>query len=408
MEKRCTINEQVDQVKEFLLGKGYAAKTIKVYSRCWRKLIDYARANGCESFNKRLGNEFLQNEFGENNTELFFRKEKIFARSVKLLESFLQSGNIAATQPRCPLPPVWYRNIYDRYVNHLINLGQQQTSLKTKKSRLRSFILFLSGNGSKSIKTLTKSDLLRFMDYLTKKYASIGKANILYTVKDFLKFCVSENMISENIPLIIKGIYTNPNENLPSVYSAGEIKSILEAVNRSTATGKKVYAILSLAAILGIRSSDIINIKLDDIKWSKKAIEFRQKKTGFYICLPLPGNTAAALNDYINNGRPVTEYENLFVRDRAPIAPYKEASIIFMIVSKYIKLSGIDNGSEISVRRNKGPHSLRHSMASGLLKNKTSLPVVAAALGHNSTKNTNRYIRIDIELLRSVALEVPR
>ena len=54
-----------------------------------------------------------------------------------------------------------------------------------------------------------------------------------------------------------------------------------------------------------------------------------------------------------------------------------------------------------------GPHSLRHSMATGLLEDGTPLPVIAAALGHNSTKNTSRYLRIDIERLRSIALEVP-
>jgi site-specific recombinase XerD len=408
MVMKSTIDEEVEQVREFLLDKGYATKTIIIFSRCWRKLIEYTKANGYGSFSKSLGDEFLQSEFDKNNAELFSRRRKSLIRSVRLLESFLQSGDIAVCQSRCPSLPDEYRDVYNRYVNHLMSLGQQPQSLKTKKSRLRQFILYLSDNKIKSVKTLTKSDLLSFMDYLTKKYTSVGKANILYTIKDFLIFCKSENMICENISSIIKGIFTNPYENLPSVYSADEIKLILKTVNRSTAEGKKDYAILSLAAILGLRSSDIINIKLGDIKWPEKTIEFRQKKTGFYTCLPLPGNMATALTDYINNGRPVTEYENLFVRNRAPIAPYKEASIIFMIVSKYIKMSGVNIGSELSVRRNKGPHSLRHSMVSGLLENKAALPVIAAALGHKSTKNTNRYIRIDIELLRSVALEVPR
>jgi hypothetical protein len=168
MEKKCIIDEQVKQVREFLLHKGYAAKTIIIFSRCWRRLIEYAKANGYESFTKHLGNEFLKSEFGENNAEFFSRKEKNFVRSVKLLESFLQSSNIAACQTRCPSLPAEYRNIYDRYVNNLMNLGQQPQSLKTKKSRLRQFIFYLSDNGIKNIKTLTKSDLLSFMDYLKK------------------------------------------------------------------------------------------------------------------------------------------------------------------------------------------------------------------------------------------------
>ncbi len=54
-----------------------------------------------------------------------------------------------------------------------------------------------------------------------------------------------------------------------------------------------------------------------------------------------------------------------------------------------------------------GPHALRHSMASSLLEEETPLTLIAAALGHNSTKNTSRYLRIDMERLRMVALEVP-
>lgn len=67
-----------------------------------------------------------------------------------------------------------------------------------------------------------------------------------------------------------------------------------------------------------------------------------------------------------------------------------------------MRLAGID----ITGKRH-GPHSLRHSLATGLLEDKTPLPVIAAALGHNSTKNTSRYLRIDIERLRSIALEIP-
>jgi len=263
--------------------------------------------------------------------------------------------------------------------------------------------VFLDDVNIKSVELISPEDIVRFMAFLTPKYSSTARGNILYTVKDFLNFCVLEGIAHENLPLMIKCIYTNPNETLPSVYSNEEINRILKAVNRNTIEGKKSYAILVLASLLGIRASDIINMKLADIKWDQKAIEFHQHKSGFFIQLPLMENISYALIDYIKNSRPNTDCDNLFVRSRAPIVAYKDCATIFSMVTKYIKMAGIQTNG-----RHHGSHSLRHSMASGLLENKVSLPVIAAALGHSSTKNTSRYLRIDIELLRSIALEVPK
>ena len=401
--KNTPLYEQIGQLEDFLQHNGYSQKTIRNYAQCWGKLESYAVKKGCESFTVELGNSFLLDMYGVNDVERPVQKLKDQARAIKLLRDFMLTGNIAPYQKRCPAIPKQFTDINSHYMDFLCNSGQQYKSLKTKQSRLRQFLVYLSNEKTETIESLTKSDLLRFMSYLKDKYSSAGRGNILYTVKDFLLFCASENIINDSIPTIIKGIHINPNEKLPSVYSFDEIKTILGGMNRETSEGKKDYAILLLASVLGLRASDIINIKLDDIKWSQSVIEFYQKKTGQFTQLPLTDNVKFALLDYVNNSRPASKYENLFIRARAPIAPYKDTATIFSIVSKYITLSGIPIGN-----RNHGPHVFRHSIASGMLENKISLPTIAAALGHNNTKNTGRYIRIDIELLRSMALEVPK
>jgi len=403
METKSILDEQITRLVEFLLFTGYAPRTVKHYSCYWNRFRAYANKQGCESFSTMLGNSFLQDEYGVKDIEHPAQKEKESVRAIKMLKTFLASGKIAEYQKRCTDIPMQFDDIYSRYIKHLHSLGQKPESTKTKQSRIRLFLNFVSNEKIECIEALTKSSLLHFMAHLKSKYSSVGRGNILYTVKDFLKFCASENFIDGSVPLMIKGIFTNPNETLPSVYSIDEIKVILQSVDRNTSEGKRDYAILLLATILGLRSSDIINLQLNDIKWSSGTIEFIQKKTGLFTQLPLPENLKHALADYIENGRQAAEYGNLFLRARAPITPYNGTVTIYNTVSKYIKVSGILIG-----QRNRGPHSLRHSMASGMLENKTSLPVIASALGHSSTKNTGRYIRIDIELLRSVALEVPK
>lgn len=76
--------------------------------------------------------------------------------------------------------------------------------------------------------------------------------------------------------------------------------------------------------------------------------------------------------------------------------------MFFETINKYMKLA------DISINNRKhGLHSMRHSMASNLLKHNTPLPIITGILGHENTNTTRLYLCIDIEQLRSVALEVP-
>ena len=250
---------------------------------------------------------------------------------------------------------------------------------------------------------LTQENILRFLDFLKPRYSATSRGNILYTVRDFLHYCASEGIVREELTKLIATFNTGLNERLPSYYSLTEVALILQSVDRKTSTGKKEYAILVLAAKLGMRASDIIRIELENIKWAAEQIEFYQQKTGLFTQLPLTEDVRYALLDYLKYSRPITPLKYLFIRERAPVAQYEDSASIFSIVSKYIKKAGIETDA-----KHHGPHSLRHSLASNLLEEKTPLPVISAALGHSSTKNTSRYLKIDIELLRSVALEVPK
>ena len=77
-------------------------------------------------------------------------------------------------------------------------------------------------------------------------------------------------------------------------------------------------------------------------------------------------------------------------------------NVSYHIVNKYIIPAGIElNG------RKHGLHSMRHSLASHLLQHNTPYPVISGILGHKNTETTQHYLRIDIQQLRRVALEVP-
>ena len=209
----------------------------------------------------------------------------------------------------------------------------------------------------------------------------------------------------ESLGKVITVIRTNKHERLPSFYSQEEVKQILDSVDRSSRQGKKDYLIILLAAQLGIRTSDIRCLKLDHIKWESNTIEFPQQKTKKYIKLPINEPLKFAILDYLKNSRAnvaISGADHLFIRTRAPHEPYSENNRFTGRISLYFQKSGVQIKG-----KHHGLHSLRHSLASQLLKQLTPITSIANVLGHNSLEATKRYIQIDIDQLRIVALEVP-
>lgn len=396
------LENQLSLVRNQMLLDGYSHSGINCYNYSWTRLKEIAKVYDHSVYSDELGATFIKIMQLEDDD--YDTNENRYKRSIELIRFFLAEGKIASPVLRSKKLSFSFQKILDGYIDWLLNQDQSKSSIKTKKSRTRIFLTYLEGQQLYDIEALTTDILLNFMEYLAGRYtSSYSRGGILYTLRDFLNYCVLQFNIDSKLSSLIKNIHTNPNETLPSVYTPDEIQLILSSVNRSTNIGKQTYAMIVLFSILGLRSSDVANLKISSIHWNKCTLEFFQHKTGTFCQLHMTRSVQVALMEHIKANRlQATQSENLFLRTRSPILPFNGTSGIYHIISTCIKQSGIDiNGRSV------GPHALRHSMASRLLINKVELPVIAAALGHTSTKNTSRYLRIDTEELRSVALEVP-
>lgn len=85
-------------------------------------------------------------------------------------------------------------------------------------------------------------------------------------------------------------------------------------------------------------------------------------------------------------------------------APYKElgSNTLGANIAEWMRYAGID-----STGKRKGPHALRHSLATNLLGANNQLPVISEILGHSSTESTRTYTRVNVDMLRQCALDVP-
>jgi len=120
------------------------------------------------------------------------------------------------------------------------------------------------------------------------------------------------------------------------------------------------------------------------------------------LSLPLSREVGWAVIDYIQNGRPLVDTDVVFVRHCAPYCGFCKGNSLGAIIDKYRKLAHLP-----SVNHPIGMHSLRHTLASRLLKNEVPLDVISDILGHKSVDTTYIYLKVDIDSLRMCALQPP-
>jgi integrase len=173
------------------------------------------------------------------------------------------------------------------------------------------------------------------------------------------------------------------------------------AIEKTSKKGKRNYAIFLLASRLGLRASDICALQFCNLDWERNVINLVQCKTGKEIEQPLLAVIGEAIVDYIRNGRPKSESKTIFLTAVAPYTPIG-VSGLSGIISCVIFKSGIDVKD-----RHHGSHCLRHSLATQLLNQGTTLPVISQTLGHSNSQTTMIYLGIDVNGLLSCSLDVP-
>ena len=188
-------------------------------------------------------------------------------------------------------------------------------------------------------------------------------------------------------------------EQLPRALSWNTVWAFLQSIDRSSAYGMRDYAIFLLIVTYGLRGCDVASLKLSDIDWRVGAIRINQSKTRQPLCLPLTDEVAESLVTYLREGRPSSSFREIFLTMHAPILPMRRQAIGDTFRSR-VRRGTLDIPYL-------GVHCLRHSYAVRLLREGVSLKDIGDVLGHRSTESTCVYLRLNVEDLREIALQLP-
>ncbi len=127
-----------------------------------------------------------------------------------------------------------------------------------------------------------------------------------------------------------------------------------------------------------------------------------KQKTQKSIVLPLIADVGEALVDYLVNSRPKSKSNFVFLSETKRDRPITDHTFT-ILVSDCMRMAGINIGD-----RHHGPHSLRHSLATHLMKKKVEMPIIKEILGHTTTEPTYTYLAVDHDSLLLCSMDVPK
>lgn len=161
-------------------------------------------------------------------------------------------------------------------------------------------------------------------------------------------------------------------------------------------------AMMLLASVLGMRAGDTEAPGLSDIGWRARAAPLARRKTRVANAPRMPEEVWLAVADHVRCERPAVDGDRVFVTACAPRHAIDSSHTSRGTVTRAFADAGVGTAG-----KHHGMHSLRHSAASNMLSGGTPYPTISSVLGHSSANVTKRYLSIDVESLRPLALEVP-
>ena len=189
---------------------------------------------------------------------------------------------------------------------------------------------------------------------------------------------------------------------IPQVWSPEEIDKILAVIDTANPVGRRNYAIFLLLARTGLRIGDVVELKFSNINWKENCISLSQQKTGNALSLPLSKELGMAIISYLQDGRPQSSSDFIFLSHNAPFQPLGEHNNFNPEFHKYLRRAGIT----IPTKRHTGVHTIRHSFATNMLRKGTPVQDVSQILGHSNISVTETYLRVDIEQMRLCSLSL--
>jgi integrase/recombinase XerD len=255
------------------------------------------------------------------------------------------------------------------------------------------------GTGPVKLSGLRARDVVRFVQRHARSL-HLKRAKLLTcALRSFLKYACYRGDIRLDLATVVPCVANWSMPSIPRGIAPDQVRRLLSQIDRSTAVGRRDYAILLLLARLGLRSGEVAFLELEDIDWKGGCLSVRGK-SGRRTQLPLPKDVGDAIVAYLRHGRPASASRRVFLRAKAPVRGFLTQCAVGTIVRHALLRYGIEAPTT-------GAHQFRHGLATEMLRQGASLADIGELLGHKSPETTKIYTKVDLDALRTLAFPWP-
>lgn len=253
------------------------------------------------------------------------------------------------------------------------------------------------GDGEVDLAGLTPQDLLGFVLADCQRRPRRSAKLMVTALRSLLRFLHVEGLIDRPLAPVVPSVAFWRLQGLPRGLDGDQVRALLESCDTDTVNGRRDLAILLLLVRLGMRRGEVARLRLEDIDW--RVGELRVQGKGARVeRLPLPADVGKALASYLRDGRPAgVETRAVFMRVRAPRAALTPPGVTQVVVAAG-RRAGLGD---------LGPHRLRHTAASELLRRGAPLAEIGQLLRHRTELTTTIYAKVDRDRLRELARPWP-
>ncbi len=283
-------------------------------------------------------------------------------------------------------------NFIDRFVNYMrIERGLAENTVTAYSTDLVELAEFFKQEGL-NLFDVSKKSIADYVGALRERHSPRSVARKISATKMFFRFLTSEGVMETNPARFLETPHLP--RTLPDTLNVEEIQQLLDQPDTAKPKGQRDHAMIELLYASGLRVSELINLKIQDVNLEAGFLRTMGKGSKERL-VPIGEKATTAVKGYIHGGRAMASKGGnspyLFLNFRQK--PMTRQGF-WKIIKKYGKDAGIQK--EIT------PHSLRHSFASHLLEGGADLRAVQVMLGHADISTTQIYTHVTRERLKEL------
>jgi len=318
-----------------------------------------------------------------------------FAGTRRVYTRYLRAQSRLVPEPQTPSDALIRR--YDQYLTDV--RGLSVSARRHHGLTLRGLLTSIRSR-RRALESLSRDDVEGFILERSRRVSRHSLQHEVAHLRAFLRYAHDAGLVRERLDGLDTP-RTYRDELPPRALPWPSVLRLLRSIDRTGRAGWRDLCILHLMAYYGLRPIEVVTLRLESIDWERSLLQVFQAKTRSPLTLPLDPRTVRLLRDYLQHGRRdgASDSPMLFLRARCPFIPLERTSV-GDIFRKRMREAGLPDCR-------KHVYRLRHTFAMRLLGRGVGMKAIGDVLGHHSFYGTSAYLRLDVAMLRGVALAVP-